>query len=162
MWWDWEDVNVRMRIRLRPLNVDAALWVSWLCVYQTKHTVSQVWPESDTCLKVKFNLIKISAQTKTLRGSVYSCCYLLQETRVEMIYRTHAERGKHKWSSRQERSRRRAGEEVAAQMDTQRWIATAGSGRVCRVSSVCSKKKKARIAFLCSVFYTFFFLCQEA
>lgn len=90
---------MRMRIRLLPLNVDAALWVSWQCVCQTKHTVSQAWPESDTCLKVKFNLIKISALTKTLRGSVYSCCYLLQETRVEMIYRTHAERGKHKWSS---------------------------------------------------------------
>lgn len=90
---------MRMRIRLRPLTVDAALWVSWQCVCQTKHTVSQAWPESDTCLKVKFNLIKISAQTKTLRGSVYFCCYLLQETRVEMIYRMHVERGKYKWSN---------------------------------------------------------------
>lgn len=69
-------------------------WVSWQCVCQTKHTVRpENTPESDTCLKVKFNLIKISAQAKTLRGSVY--ILLLQETRVEMIYGTHAERGKH-------------------------------------------------------------------
>lgn len=98
---------------MRPLNVDAALWVSWQCVCQTKHTVRpENTPESDTCLKVKFNLIKISAQAKTLRGSVY--ILLLQETRVEMIYGTHAERGKHT------RRRSKRGGELAKKLDTQR------------------------------------------
>lgn len=103
---------------MRPLNVDAALWVSWQCVCQTKHTVRpENTPESDTCLKVKFNLIKISAQAKTLRGSVY--ILLLQETRVEMIYGTHAERGKH---TEEEQERRRAGQEVGhAEMNWHWW-----------------------------------------
>lgn len=103
---------------MRPLNVDAALWVSGQCVCQTKHTVRpENTPESDTCLKVKFNLIKISAQAKTLRGSVY--ILLLQETRVEMIYGTHAERGKH---TQEEQERRRAGQEVGhAEMNCHWW-----------------------------------------
>lgn len=107
-------------------------WVSWQCVCQTKHTVRPAQarpentPESDTCLKVKFNLIKISAQAKTLRGSVY--ILLLQETRVEMIYGTHAERGKHT------RRRSKSGGELAKKLDTQRWIATGGG---CRGSPHC-------------------------
>lgn len=103
---------------MRPLNVDAALWASWQCVCQTKHTVRpENTPESDTCLKVKFNLIKISAHSKTLRGSVY--ILLLQETRVEMIYGTHAERGKH---TQEEQERRRAGQEAGyAEMNWHWW-----------------------------------------
>lgn len=132
MWW-------RLRIRLRPLNVDAALWVSWQCVCQTKHTVRpENTPESDTCLKVKFNLIKISAQAKTLRGSVYSCCRRL-------VWRWSTARMPNEVNTHRRRSKR--GGELVKKLDTQRWIGTGGG---CRGSP---------LAFLCSVFYTFFFLC---
>lgn len=76
-----------MRIRLRPLNVGK------LAVRMPNQTHTQFWPGNDTCLKVKFNLIKISAQTKTRRGSL--CSTTPSSTCVKMIYRTHAERGKY-------------------------------------------------------------------
>lgn len=105
---------------MRPLNVvgkRAVRMPNQTHTVRPAQTRPENTPESDTCLKVKFNLIKISAQAKTLRGSVY--ILLLQETRVEMIYGTHAERGKH---TQEEQERRRAGQEVGhAEMNWHWW-----------------------------------------
>lgn len=112
---------------------DCGLWMWWVsgqCVCQTKHTAGQTrpenTPESDTCLKVKFNLIKISAQAKTLRGSVYFFC-------SRLVWRWSTARMPNEVNTHR-RSQRRAGQEVAAQMDTQRWIGTGGG---CRGSPHC-------------------------